>query len=105
MTIGGKPATSDDWIEVRNPADLSKLVGRYPNGSAAHAASAVQAALEAFPAWRDTPATERGALLLQAATVADDRGKELAPLLTAENGKILMESFIDFGIAAMTLSY
>ena len=38
MTIGGKPATSDDWIDVRNPADLSTVVGRYPNGSAAHAA-------------------------------------------------------------------
>ena len=38
MTIGGKPATSDDWVDVRNPADLKTVVGRYPNGSAAHAA-------------------------------------------------------------------
>lgn len=105
MTIGGKPATSEDWIDVRNPADLGTLVGRYPNGSAAHAASAVQAALDAFPMWRDTPAADRGALLLQAAAVADERGRELAPILTAENGKTLTESFIDFGIAAMALSY
>jgi len=105
MTIGGKPATSDDWIDVRNPADLKTIVGRYPNGSAAHAASAVAAAHEAFPAWRDTPPAERGALLLQAAGVAGERTNELAPVLTAENGKTLMESFIDFGIAAMSLSY
>jgi len=105
MTIGGKPATSDDWIEVHNPADLKSVVGRYPNGSAAHAASAVQAAVEAFPAWRDTPAAERGALLMQAAGVAGERSNELAPILTAENGKTLMESFIDFGMAAMTISH
>ncbi len=105
MTIGGKPATSDDWVEVRNPADLKTIVGRYPNGSAAHAASAVQAAFDAFPAWRDTPPAERGALLMQAAAVAGERTNELAPILTAENGKTLMESFICFGMAAMTLSY
>lgn len=105
MTIGGKPATSDDWIDVHNPADLKTIVGRYPNGSAAHAASAVSAAIDAFPPWRDTPPAERGALLMQAAEVAAARTHELAPVLTAENGKTLMESFIDFGIAAMTLSY
>ncbi len=105
MTIGGKPATSDDWIDVRNPADLKTVIGRYPNGSAAHAASAVQAAVDAFPAWRATPPAERGALLLRAAGVAGERCNELAPVLTAENGKTLMESFIDFGMAAMTLSY
>ncbi|MCX2933756.1 aldehyde dehydrogenase family protein [Mycobacterium sp. CVI_P3] len=105
MTIGGKPATSDAWIDVRNPANLTTIVGRYPNGTAAHAAQAVSAASDAFPAWRETPATERGALLIQAAGVAGQRSNELAPVLTAENGKILMESFIDFGIAAMSLSY
>jgi len=105
MIIAGKPATSDDWIDVRNPADLSSIVGRYPNGSAVHAASAVQAAAEAFPAWRDTPPAERGALLTQAAGVANERSNELIPLLTAENGKTMMESFIDFQMAAMTLNY
>ena len=105
MTIGGKPATSNDWVDVRNPADLKTVVGRYPNGSAAHAASAVQAAVDAFPAWRDTPPADRGALLLQAAAVVGERTNEFAPILTAENGKTLMESFMCFGMTAMTLSY
>ncbi len=55
MTIAGKPATSDDWIEVRNRADLNAIVGRYPNGSAAHAdidnAFAVGSRLEAGTTW------------------------------------------------------
>lgn len=105
MTIGGKPATTDDWVEVRNPANLSTVVGRYPNGNAATAASAVTAAVEAFPSWRATPAAERGALLMQASAVAGERANELAPILTAENGKTLMESYIDFGMAAMTLAH
>ncbi len=105
MTIAGKPATSDELIDVRNPAELQTIVGRYPNGTAAHAASAVAAAAEAFPAWRDTPADQRGALLLQGTALTGQRSNELAPVLTAENGKTLMESFIDFGMAAMTLSY
>ena len=105
MTIAGKPATSDDWIEVRNPADLNAVVGRYPNGSAAHAASAVEAAVEALSAWRDTPAAERGALLIQAAGSVNERSTDLIPVLTAENGKTLMESFIDFQMGAMTLGY
>lgn len=105
MTIGGKPATSDDWIDVRSPADLTSIVGRYPNGSAVHAVTAVQAALDAFPAWRDTAPAERGALLMKAAAVVGERSTELIPLLTAENGKIMMESFIDFQMASMTLSY
>lgn len=105
MIIGGKPATSDDWIDVRNPADLDSVIGRYPNGSAAHAAAAVAAAAEAFPAWRDTPAAERGALLMKAAGVVAERSGELIPLLQSENGKTAMESFIDFQMASMTLNY
>ncbi len=105
MTIAGKPATSDDWIEVRNPADLSAVVGRYPNGSAAHAASAVEAAVEALSAWRDTPAAQRGALLMQAAGSVNERSTDLIPVLTAENGKTLMESLIDFEIGAMKRGY
>ncbi|MBX7430501.1 aldehyde dehydrogenase family protein [Mycobacterium sp. Y57] len=105
MTIGGKPATSDDRIDVPNPANLETIVGRFPNGSAAHAAGAVQAAADAFPAWRDTSPTQRGELLMQASAVANERGNELMSLLTAENGKTLLESFIDFQIAAMTLGY
>jgi acetyl-CoA acetyltransferase len=40
MTIGGEPATSDDGVGVRNPADLKTVVGGYLNASAAHPASA-----------------------------------------------------------------
>jgi acyl-CoA reductase-like NAD-dependent aldehyde dehydrogenase len=105
MTIGGKPVTSDDWVEVRNPADLSVVVGRYPNGGVAHADAAVQAALDAFPAWAATPAEERGALLMQAAGLIGERCSEWAQLLTAENGKTFMDSFIDFQLALMALGF
>jgi acyl-CoA reductase-like NAD-dependent aldehyde dehydrogenase len=99
MTIGGKPVGSDNWSEVYNPAHLTELVGRYPNGSAGHAAAAVFAATEASPQWRATPADERAALLLQAVSVIEQRHREWAPLLTAENGKPLVDSTMDFQMA------
>ena len=49
MTIGGKPVTADEWVTVPNPAHLSTVVGRFPSGTAAHAAMAVDAASAAFP--------------------------------------------------------
>ena len=44
MMIGGKAVASEQWIDVRNPAKLDTLVGRYPNGSVQHARDAVSAA-------------------------------------------------------------
>ena len=42
MTVGGKSATGDNCVDARNPADLETVVGGYPDGSAARAASAMQ---------------------------------------------------------------
>lgn len=98
MTIGGKPVTADDWVSVPNPARLSTVVGRFPSGTAAHAAMAVEAALAAFPDWRATPVEERAALLARASAVLTDAPADWVALLTAENGKLLSESAIDFAV-------
>lgn len=105
MTIGGKPVANDEWVNVYNPAHLDNLVGRYPNGDRHHAAAAVQAAADALPAWRATPVEDRAALLMQAGQVIAQHSNDWAPLLTAENGKTLMESGIDFQIAMLGLGY
>jgi len=104
MIIGGKPVVSDEWASVHNPAHTDTVVGRYPSGTAEHVEQAVQAASDALPEWRATPAAERAALLAQAGTMLGERLGEWVGLLTAENGKVLAESGIDFGMAAMVLS-
>jgi acyl-CoA reductase-like NAD-dependent aldehyde dehydrogenase len=105
MTIGGKPAVGSEWTDVYNPAHLNELVGRYPNGGPEHAAAAVRAAATALPKWRATPAEDRAAALLEAAGVIDQNSNDWAALLTAENGKTLAESVIDFQIAMMGIGY
>ena len=106
MTIGGKPATSDDWVDVRNPADLKTVVGRYPNGSAGARRERRAGRRRRVPGVARQHRRLSGAhCCCRPPGVAGERSNELAPVLTAENGKTLMESFIDFGMAAMTLSY
>jgi acyl-CoA reductase-like NAD-dependent aldehyde dehydrogenase len=103
MLIGGKSQVAGEWVSVPNPAHTSTIVGRYPSGTPAHVEQAVQAARDALPEWRSTSAQQRAALLLQAAATLGERLGEWTELLTAENGKVLGESHLDFAMAAGTL--
>jgi aldehyde dehydrogenase len=104
MTIGGKPVGADEWVTVPNPAHLSQVVGRFPSGTAEHAGMAVEAAAEAFPNWRATPVAERAALLTKAGALLAEPAEEWVRLLTAENGKLLQESAIDFAVAGHNIA-
>ncbi|MCZ7525686.1 MAG: aldehyde dehydrogenase family protein [Acidimicrobiia bacterium] len=53
----------------------------------AEADEAVDVALEAWPAWRDTPWPERAAVLFRAAALLRARRRELAALEVREAGK------------------
>lgn len=104
MTIGGKPVTADESITVPNPARLNEEVGRYPKGTAEHANAAVEAASAAYPEWRATPIDERADLLVKAGVMLGKAPSERMALLTAENGKLLSESAIDFGLGGRMLA-
>ena len=104
MVIGGKVVGSATWTDVRNPANLSQIVGRYPNGTVANASDAVAAAESAFHAWQALTPEARAALLNQAAGVVAQNHENWARTLTAENGKTLAESTVDFQIAMLGLT-
>ena len=53
--IGGKNVGASKHFESLNPSDFKQVIGRFPEGSAADAARAVDAATKAFPAWSRTP--------------------------------------------------
>lgn len=78
-------------IESRNPADWTQVVCTTPDSSAADVDRAVQAAEAALPAWRRTPAPERGAILLRAAQIMADRKTRLGECVTLEAGKSIAE--------------
>ncbi|MET9584169.1 aldehyde dehydrogenase [Streptomyces sp. NPDC006539] len=110
LFIGGRwtaPAGSET-IEVRSPHDQS-LVGRVPGAAEADVDRAVEAARQAFdhgPWPRATP-SERRAVLARFNELHTARGRELAALVTSENGTPLWFTGLlhNGGIAEQTASY
>ncbi|MHA2609933.1 MAG: aldehyde dehydrogenase family protein [bacterium JZ-2024 1] len=93
MLIGGKwvDSESGEWMEVINPA-TQEVVDRVPRGTEKDVEKAVEAAQEAFLQWSRTPAEERANILFRAAELIESQKKEIAVLLTQEQGKPVSES-------------
>lgn len=96
MLIGGESvdSVSNETYEVRNPA-TGEVVDRVPKGTAQDVERAVQAAQSAFGEWADTTAEDRGKALLNACELIQERSKEIAELLTLEQGKTLFEANLE----------
>jgi len=93
MRIGGKasPSLDNTWIEVKNPA-TGEVVDRIPSGSADDVALAVDAADIAFRGWKKKTTRERGIILFHGAENVRRHHKDLATLLTTEQGKPIAEA-------------
>ena len=93
MLIGGewRRAASSEEIEVVNPA-TEDAVGTVPSGDAADVELAVATAKRAFEEWSRTDVEARAQILAKAAGLIEERAKELAAVLTSEQGKPLAEA-------------
>ena len=78
----GAPATND-------------VVDTVPLGAAQDVDQAVQAAEQAFSGWAETSAEDRGVALASACELIKAHASEIAPLLTAEQGKTLFEANLE----------
>ena len=67
--VNNKPLTVSDWIASPNPSHRTQVVGRAGKASADQARQAIEAAVAAFPGWRDTSAHDRANLLRKSATI------------------------------------
>ncbi|GAA3414896.1 hypothetical protein GCM10018952_37240 [Streptosporangium vulgare] len=68
MTIGGEQRMGGGApIDVVQPHNHASVLGRMADADAGDVRSAIDAALEAAPAWRATPFDERAAIFLRAA--------------------------------------
>src|SRR5206468_2631553 len=76
---------------VYNPS-LGEVIAELPLGGAAEVDSAVKAAHAAFPAWADTPASDRARILFRYRALLEQHFDEVARLISRENGKTLAES-------------
>jgi malonate-semialdehyde dehydrogenase (acetylating)/methylmalonate-semialdehyde dehydrogenase len=91
--IGGRweSASATESMPVTNPA-TGEILAQAPLSSAGDVAKAVQAAADALPGWRRTPAGDRIQPLFRLKALLDANFSEIARLITQECGKTLAES-------------
>src|SRR5438128_4844883 len=87
-------AASGKSYEVRNPA-TGEVVDEVPAGGPADVDKAAQAAAKAFGSWSKLPANQRREILHKAAQHMLSKVEEIAPILTKEQGKTLLESRLE----------
>src|SRR3954471_22159551 len=78
-------------LEVVNPA-TEEVVGNVPAGDVADVELAVATAKRAFPDWSRTDTEKRAHTLPDPAAAIEERAKELAAVLTSEQGKPIAEA-------------
>jgi malonate-semialdehyde dehydrogenase (acetylating)/methylmalonate-semialdehyde dehydrogenase len=87
LFAGSSTATSP----VTNPA-TGAVTGEVALGNVEDARAVIDAAVAAFPAWRDTSLAKRGAVLFNFRELLNARKEELARILTAEHGKVFADA-------------
>lgn len=105
--IGGEWCESQGGgtFENRNPADTRDLVGRFQASTADDARAAVQAASQAFPAWRKLSVAARAKILQRAADYLEANADTFARELTREEGKLVGLAREEFLRSAQTLRF
>ena len=96
LLIGGEQveSSSKETYEVRNPA-TGEVVDRAAKGTAKDVMQAIDAAETAFKEWSDVTAEDRGKMLTNACELIKEKSKEIAQLLTLEQGKTLFEANLE----------
>jgi malonate-semialdehyde dehydrogenase (acetylating)/methylmalonate-semialdehyde dehydrogenase len=83
-----RDSLSGEWSEVINPA-TGEVMALAPLSLKNEVDEAAQLALDAWPAWRRTPATERIQHLFALKALLEEHFGELARTIVMENGKTL----------------
>ena len=93
------------WADAAARRDVVDPATEQPFASVANASiddclAAVQAADRAWPAWRQTATRQRGEILRKAFELMMARQRELAELISRENGKIVADAMAEVAYAA-----
>ncbi|MCC9175381.1 aldehyde dehydrogenase family protein [Arthrobacter sp. zg-Y179] len=95
LYINGEPRRTQETLAVADPGRPGQVAGHAAAASPQDAADAVGAAKAAFPVWSALSAQERAARMADAIAGIADLRDEDAAILSRENGKIVMESWVD----------
>jgi alpha-ketoglutaric semialdehyde dehydrogenase len=105
--IGGefRVARGAAHVESVNPSDARDVVAFVPEGDAADANNAIQAAAEALAGWRRRTGPARAELLYRWSAVMDERREELAQAIAREVGKPIGEARGEVARCVVILRY
>lgn len=92
LYIAGEERRTKDALCQRNPARQAQQLGQFAAATAADVDTAMQASHAAFPAWRQTPLSQRARLLRRVGQLIEERVYDIAAALTLEVGKNRMEA-------------
>jgi len=92
-------------VESLDPADTRRVVGTVRFADEDAARQAVDVAAAAWPAWDNTPAAERAAILSRAGDLFETHGPELMGLCVREAGKTIPDSLSELREAVDFLRY
>jgi len=92
LIIDGKRVGISQTKDSLNPATL-EIVGKASLASTTECQMAVQAAKDAYPAWKALPVSEKQKIFHQAKAVLLKRSEEAARLLTEEKGSPYSEAY------------
>jgi succinate-semialdehyde dehydrogenase/glutarate-semialdehyde dehydrogenase len=106
MFVAGEYQDSEsrETTEIRNPA-TGEVVDTVPKGTVVDARRAIEVASGAFDSWSRMSPAKRGSLLFEAGRLIKDKEKDLAALLTQEQGKPIRESFLEIRRFVHTLEH
>ena len=106
MIIAGEQRGASDGgtTEIRNPA-TGEVVDRVAAATKEDVDRAIDAAETAFKKWSEVPPSKRAEILYKAAHMLHEREKDLARLLTLEQGKPLREAVLEIRRFAHTLEH
>ena len=105
LLIDGREVQTPGTIASINPARTTEVLGTVASATAADVERAVEVAVRAFPAWRDTAPAARAAVLFRAADLMRRRRFHLSAVEVLEAGKPWREADADVGEAIDFLEY
>jgi len=104
MLIDGELVSANTTREVINPVDET-VAAIVPDADVAMMDRAIAAAKRAWPAWRDTPIEERGAVLRRMSQIVSENAAELASLLIKETGRPQGVAQFEIGLCTRFVDY
>jgi len=84
-------STSDKVIDIENPS-TGEIIGKVPMSTADETKAAIEAAHEAWWAWRETPPITRGRVFFKLKELIEQHFENVARIMVQEQGKTIDEA-------------